>query len=355
MKRQILLFSAVFLALTRSQVQDVSCGDTPSGTWDGVTNGQLTFELELTEAGTITWDAQGSGPNLNPVVAPLIQYTYNGALRGTSDNDDQAVYPDLEDGTSLLMELYNVPAGTYNLIFEGTEGQDTYSYTFSLECMFTSEPTPSPTPETDSPTDYPTPSPTPNPTTREPTTYPPTTNAPTTNAPTTESPTIEEGTPDPASDPTPRPTTKNPTPSPTTSPTLSPTRSPSQSPTSQPTDRPTPRPTPKPVTVVDSGGGSDSESDEGFIFDAQSEDTSNSGTTVWIIVSVVVVLVILAIAAMYVIRRRRADKHSFDDIEVDEMNNDIAVGTSVVGTAPYMGGGGVGEDEEIVVEVNLRD
>lgn len=56
------------------------------------------------------------------------------------------------------------------------------------------------------------------------------------------------------------------------------------------------------------------------------------------------------------IRRRRADKNTYfdeHDIEVDEMDN-IAVGTSVIGTAPYMGRG-VGEEEEIVVEVNVRD
>jgi hypothetical protein len=102
-----------------------------AGTWDGTTDGILTFQLLLTEATTFTWDARGSTPNTNPTVGLLVGYMNGASSDGTSDGDDLATYPDEENSVEFLMQM-TVPAGTYDLSFEGTEGQDAYSYTMTV-------------------------------------------------------------------------------------------------------------------------------------------------------------------------------------------------------------------------------
>ena len=114
-------------------LQDITCGDSLSGTWDGIADGALTFHLELTQSATITWDARGSTPNDNPTVGLLIEYMRSGTSHGTADNDDVAIYPDEQDNVEFLMEMA-VPAGSYNLTYEKTEGHNEYSYFTSL-CM----------------------------------------------------------------------------------------------------------------------------------------------------------------------------------------------------------------------------
>ncbi len=117
---------ATLLSLSQSQIT-IEDGDTLTGTYDGVANGQLVFTFDLGETSTCVWDATGSSPNTNPTVGLLV--SYDGG--STSDNDDQTTYPDEDTTTEFLMQM-TIPAGTYDLYFEGSEGHDTYNYDVTL-------------------------------------------------------------------------------------------------------------------------------------------------------------------------------------------------------------------------------
>ena len=119
LQHKVILMSLLRGAL--AQPISISCeNNTRTGDWNGVTNGRLKFELELTDTVDLFWDARGSGPNTGPSVGIRVDFP-NGD--GSDDNDllENIVDQDLREKVMLLEGL---SSGIYNLTFTGTEGHE---------------------------------------------------------------------------------------------------------------------------------------------------------------------------------------------------------------------------------------